>query len=310
LWRKSIGDTLLNLSVFSVKEFENGDIAAVATAKFYNVLFKLNANGDSLLMQTFYWIKGDCSKYDQYAFDMALTDNGGYAIAGFVIPSWPGSTVNNSQDAWLATFDSFGCQLANKPYNLTANISYTATDTIIDLNWDYTSTSPNEVFIVEKYFNEYYAWGFLHMNCLSSGLFLGNIPIPNTYFTDTLTERLKTKYRIFAIDTVTHLMSCHSNIVYIDLTNAIIETEQEEAEVRVFPNPTSNNFYIAYDFAKVEDGEFVLYSLEGKILIQKNLPNTQNQITLNTASLSNGMYFYTVYNKGSFVVNGKLIILR
>ncbi len=83
-----------------------------------------------------------------------------------------------------------------------------------------------------------------------------------------------------------------------------------EDYVRAFPNPTSNSFNVAYDFANVEDGEFVLYSLEGKTLIQKNLPNTQNQITLNTTSLNNGIYFYTVYNKGSFVANGKLVILK
>ena len=106
-------------------------------------------------------------------------------------------------------------------------------------------------------------------------------------------------------------MSCHSNIVYIDLINAIAEIEEEEAEVQVYPNPASNSLNIAYDFANTDDGEFMLYSLEGKLLMQTSLPKTQNLITVNTASLNNGVYFYSVYNdSGSFVANGKLVILR
>ncbi len=309
LWRKSIGDTLYDASIFTVKETADGDFVAVATAKTHNHLIKLNANGDSIFMHEVYRMESSCSWQDQYGFDMAVIDNGGIAIAGFVVPTYPGSNVNNSQDAWLSTYDSLGCQLPNKPYNLTVSISFTANDTIIDLQWDYNASSIHEQFVVQRYIETSYAWDILHMDCIANG-YQGYIPIPYDYYKDTISETLKTKYRIFAIDTVSHLMSCHSNVVSIDLTNAIAETEQEEILVKVYPNPAAESFTVAYDFRNMEDGIFHLYSMDGKLLIEKHLKTTARQTIINSTALYNGIYFYTVYSNGSFITHGKIVLVK
>src|SRR5690606_26733745 len=157
LWRKNVGDTLLQPPVFAVKEAPNGDIVAVGTSAYYNHIFKINANGDSLLFKQIYRTE-DCTTMQQYAFDIALIDSGGYAIAGFVIPDAP--NINNTQDAWLSTYDSLGCQLPDSIYNLNTQINITGQDTIIELTWDYdlSLTNPNLVYMVLRYNKDVYAW--------------------------------------------------------------------------------------------------------------------------------------------------------
>jgi len=304
LWRKSVGDTLLQAPVFTVKEAQNGDIVALGNNQFYDILFKLNAVGDSLIMRTVYRIEAACSRLSQYGFDLALIDSGGYAIAGFIIPYIPSASINNTQDAWLSTYDSLGCQLQNAPYNLTATVNYAGNDTLVELNWQYNSSNPNELFIVEMYVAEYFVWDIRNDSCL-----LGPFPTTNhmfvtgTTYTDKLTSITKYKipYRVFAVDTTNQLMSCHSTIVVVDLLNSV-EEKKEKSFLSIYPNPNNGIFNIALPTVQ-DEVQVTIYNLSGQQI--KNLTLKDKGI-IDISKQPNGIYFVKVIHQHQ-VITQKII---
>lgn len=297
LWRKSIGDTLLQTPVFTVKEAPNGDVIAIGNHQFYNQIIKINNNGDSLLINTVYYLEGNtCFFSQQYGFDLALIDNGGYAIAGFVIPDAP--NINNTQDAWLSTYDSLGCQLQNKPNNLTANVNYVGNDTLIELNWQYNSSNPNEVFLLERYWDEYYTWRILNDECTYT--FSGNIFITSTNYTDTLHQTIA-KYRVLAVDTVTHLTTCYSNTAVVDLLNNV-EEKKEKSFLSIYPNPNNGIFNIALPTVK-DEVQVSIYNLSGQQI--KNITLKDKGI-IDISKQPNGVYFVKMIHQQK-VITQKII---
>ena len=231
----------MSTPVFTVKEAQNGDIVAVGNNAKFNIIFKLNANGDSLLMKTIYYLEGNtCFFAQQYGFDLALIDSGGYAVAGFIIPS--GANINNTQDAWLSTYDSLGCQLPTAPFNLTGTPNIVGTDTLINLSWQYNPTTSNEVFLLERYWNDMYVWRIMNGSCTQT--LSGNTFITNTNFIDTASGQLKYKYRVLAVDTLTHLTSCYSNIAVVDLTVGIKTSNLQPQTILVYPNPNKGMYLL------------------------------------------------------------------
>jgi len=297
LWRKSVGDTLLQAPVFTVKEASNGDVVVIGNHQFYNLIIKINANGDSLLMNTVYYLEGNtCFFPQQYGFDLALIDSGGYAIAGFVIPS--PANINNTQDAWLSTYDSLGCQLPNAPTNLTATVNYVGNDTLIELNWQHNSASANEVFILERYWNELYTWRILNDECTFT--LSGNTFITSTNYTDTLHQTIA-KYRVLVVDTLTHLTSCYSNIAVVDLTTSVDEKTINNNAVKVYPNPNNGTFTLL--LTNANQAIFSIFNLSGQLLQQRNVNKTAE---IDISNQPNGMYFYQV-NLNNTIVTGKII---
>ncbi|OFY89476.1 MAG: hypothetical protein A3K10_11725 [Bacteroidetes bacterium RIFCSPLOWO2_12_FULL_31_6] len=308
LWRKNVGDTLWAAPVFSVKEAPNGDIVALGNNQFYDILFKLNANGDSLMMQTVYRIETACSRLSQYGFDLALIDSGGYAVAGFIVPYIPSANINNTQDAWLSTYDSLGCQLPNTPYNLTATVSYVGSDTLVELNWQYNSSSPNELFIVEMYVAEEFVWDIRNDSCL-----LGPFPTPEhmfvtgTTYTDKLTSITKYKipYRVFAVDTTNQLMSCHSNVVVVDLLNSVEEKITNKNVVKVYPNPAQDYFIVNYNLKDNGKAVFRLYDVMGKEVIAQPITDMVGELKISSSTLKQGIYFYFIRTETGGQVTGE-----
>lgn len=307
LWRKNIGDTLHQPPVFAVKEASNGDVVVIGNNQYYNIIIKVDANGDSLLMETVFYLDGKCSLSSQYGFDVALIDSGGYAIAGFIAPS--PANINNTQDAWLSTYDSLGCQLPNAPFNLTATLNIIGNDTMADLNWQYNSTNPNEVFMIERYWEDFYAWIILNDNCFNTTPPIGNFFVSNTFYTDTLSNQTtttfvnqtKAKYRILAVDTLTHLTSCHSNIAVVDLLSRVEEKTANKNTVYVYPNPNNGNFTIA--LPPNQQAEVEIYNLSGQ-LIKKAAIKDNGSIDISRQP--NGIYFVKIIDKQQ-VITQKII---
>ncbi|MBW6482942.1 MAG: T9SS type A sorting domain-containing protein [Vicingaceae bacterium] len=299
LWRKNIGDTIFSTPVFSVKEASNGDIIALGNNQRHDYIIKINQNGDSLLMKQVKWFEGGCKLNSQYGFDLALIDSGGYAIARFIVPS-PAS-INNTQDAWLSTYDSLGCQLPNAPTNLTATVNYVGNDTLIELNWQYNSSNPNELFILEEYLPESFVWDIRNDECLNIFPTVGSIVISNTQYTDTLKNKTKAIYRVSAVDTLTHLTSCYSNISVVDLTTSVDEKTINNNAVKVYPNPNNGTFTLA--LTHTNQAIVAIFNLSGQLLQQHNV-NTTTEIDI--SNQPNGMYFYQV-NMNNTIVTGKII---
>jgi len=188
-----------------------------------------------------------------------------------------------------------GCQLQNAPYNLTATVNYAGNDTLVELNWQYNSSNPNELFIVEMYVAEYFVWDIRNDSCL-----LGPFPTTNhmfvtgTTYTDKLTSITKYKipYRVFAVDTTNQLMSCHSTIVVVDLLNSV-EEKKEKSFLSIYPNPNNGIFNIALPTVQ-DEVQVTIYNLSGQQI--KNLTLKDKGI-IDISKQPNGIYFVKVIHQ-------------
>lgn len=86
--------------------------------------------------------------------------------------------------------------------------------------------------------------------------------------------------------------------------------EKSEPLVLVYPNPNNGNMYLQ---CKVDyDGEstFEIVNLEGRTVIQKKFHDESETITINEANLSDGIYFYKLFNDNTIIKTGKIVITR
>ncbi|MBW6484180.1 MAG: T9SS type A sorting domain-containing protein [Vicingaceae bacterium] len=80
-----------------------------------------------------------------------------------------------------------------------------------------------------------------------------------------------------------------------------------KSEVNLFPNPTNDNLTISHNL-ETKNGVVYLEIMDvmGRILINKTINNTNNQIDVK--QLSSGLYFFTVSQNGNVVESGKLVV--
>ncbi|MBQ21045.1 MAG: hypothetical protein CMD31_09845 [Flavobacteriales bacterium] len=92
-----------------------------------------------------------------------------------------------------------------------------------------------------------------------------------------------------------------------DIFAGITENANESANVQVYPNPVSNELNISHDLS-VKEGAIHLEIMDvmGRVLINKTINHTNNQIDIN--QLSSGLYFYNVLQNDKVVQSGKLVV--
>ncbi len=97
------------------------------------------------------------------------------------------------------------------------------------------------------------------------------------------------------------------NAVPKDIFAGITENANESANVQVYPNPVSNELNISHDLS-VKEGAIHLEIMDvmGRVLINKTINHTNNQIDIN--QLSSGLYFYNVLQNDKVVQSGKLVV--
>jgi len=79
------------------------------------------------------------------------------------------------------------------------------------------------------------------------------------------------------------------------------------SKVQVYPNPVNNELTINHNLL-VKEGTISLEIMDimGRILINKTINNTNNQIDITV--LSSGLYFYTISQNDNVVQSGKLVV--
>ena len=81
----------------------------------------------------------------------------------------------------------------------------------------------------------------------------------------------------------------------------------EESEFVVYPNPATNQLNFNYSLEDVEQIEFLLYDVLGKLQLRtKLLAGDQHRINL--TDLNKGVYLYRMTNSAKVLKSGKLII--
>ncbi|RMG85726.1 MAG: T9SS C-terminal target domain-containing protein, partial [Bacteroidetes bacterium] len=76
------------------------------------------------------------------------------------------------------------------------------------------------------------------------------------------------------------------------------------------PNPTKDFVLIFSESAFESDLEWQLYNSLGESVLSKILPAGQNHIQTELKNLSEGVYFWQIFNEGKPVFEGKIIIIK
>lgn len=87
---------------------------------------------------------------------------------------------------------------------------------------------------------------------------------------------------------VTDANGC-KNILIVDVTTGINDPELGN-KILVYPNPTSDIIFVKMDVPVTSGNSVQFYSLDGKLLLEKNLDNGEQVSEFNLSDFSNGIY--------------------
>lgn len=77
-------------------------------------------------------------------------------------------------------------------------------------------------------------------------------------------------------------------------------------KLQVYPNPTEGEITFDFELATQQQGELLLYNLQGQEVFKYKIPTETDKFTVNLSSLVSGMYMYKITGNESFT--GKIII--
>ncbi len=84
------------------------------------------------------------------------------------------------------------------------------------------------------------------------------------------------------------------------------EVEKEKVNIKLYPNPTDNYIYIAYDKEKLQDNTLIINDIQGKIVFQKTL----NEDKIDVTNYPNGIYFLQIRKEDKVIFREKIVILK
>lgn len=103
----------------------------------------------------------------------------------------------------------------------------------------------------------------------------------------------------------------NSNISEQDNSSKFInENINSNFELKVYPNPTNGELYIAYKFEEAGSNEFIITDVTGKAVFSIKLQDQTNIVKADGKDLSSGIYFYQLKQNGKTVKTDKLIISK
>jgi hypothetical protein len=120
----------------------------------------------------------------------------------------------------------------------------------------------------------------------------------------------KVKYTFFNESNPTDSVSVVVNFIsgYLGLTENLLDKIQFSG---AYPNPASNSTSFNYTLPSgISRAKLEVHNLLGSVVIDAIITEPQGKLTLSTADLQEGMYFYTLSAEGKSVSSGKLIIRR
>ena len=115
-----------------------------------------------------------------------------------------------------------------------------------------------------------------------------------------------------------HLERIDENFIYVEPTilpnqtqnRAIyMEVAETTSYLKVYPNPTTNHVFVSYrsDYV-VGNRTLVLMDVNGKIIMNRELFNTEDEIVIPLKNYASGVYFVTLRIEGEVELSEKLII--
>jgi Secretion system C-terminal sorting domain len=110
----------------------------------------------------------------------------------------------------------------------------------------------------------------------------------------------------------TQIATSKNTFVLNDKTNLPAEIENKAFTLsQNTPNPFSEKTTINYTIpSNVNKAMLAIFDLNGKMLLQYNLQQGKNQLTINGNSLSAGMYLYSLIADGQEVLSKRMVLTK
>lgn len=91
-----------------------------------------------------------------------------------------------------------------------------------------------------------------------------------------------------------------------DCSTSVEENPSESiASVRIYPNPVRDNLQVSFNNHHPVSSALMIYDEEGRLLSENNLNSTETNVDI--SSITNGIYFYEIQDKGIVVDKGKIM---
>jgi len=85
-------------------------------------------------------------------------------------------------------------------------------------------------------------------------------------------------------------------------------TIQKQAGLHVYPNPADGIITFDYNLDNQTNATLRVTDITGKLVMDVALENTKGEKSINTSSMSNGIYYYQLLSGGSAESNGKFVV--
>ena len=80
--------------------------------------------------------------------------------------------------------------------------------------------------------------------------------------------------------------------------------------LKVYPNPTVNQLNFEFNSETKKVNKLVLYSIDGRLIVNADVPNSLNKHSLNVSKLNKGTYFYRVTFEDGYIETDKFIKIK
>ena len=298
------GGTITNYGTFNFDQLGiyQGEFDNQATANFYQLIYNLDIvkNWGIIQQVDSFYTAGTVTNYanstilsDSIQNDGIFTNTGTITVTEFLNDSIfaNNDTFNFNRFYNAGTFENTG-QINSTLDATNAGYWHNAQGAQIDLdnnftNGDSSTTVHNAVFENDGVFNIGDSWSNLDTTkgsatgafYIQNGTYNQGVMTGNFLFCDqtpTTTIEPIIDYNIGTID---------SNITYCAVN---IESENEQANISVFPNPAHNEFYVTgVDIQKVE-----LFDISGRKIMSKQVTNDKTRFDVKNQL--NGIYFLRI----------------
>ena len=99
-------------------------------------------------------------------------------------------------------------------------------------------------------------------------------------------------------------------VYYCEVAPLSVKSVNYNAEVTSYPNPANNELVVNYELTNVSTPVLNVYSIVGVKIGTYELNSTQGRLEVSTSQLENGMYFYSIEEKGQRVFTQRFNVVH
>ncbi|MGQ0828762.1 MAG: T9SS type A sorting domain-containing protein [Bacteroidota bacterium] len=104
--------------------------------------------------------------------------------------------------------------------------------------------------------------------------------------------------------------NCDENYDRADETILDVLDNIKNRTFKLYPNPNNGVMILDYSLSKNEQGSIMIYDVTGKLIVQYELNNANEQISISDEQLINGIYFYHIKVNDKILSSNKLVIIK